>query len=94
MSTPIDTPLNIDELRALARERLTTMAFDYYDSGAWDEHTLRENREAWRRRAIRYRTLVDVSARDARTSLLGRPMSSPWWIQKVVGAGIRPASRR
>jgi len=77
MSTPIDTPLNIDEFRAQARERLTKMAFDYYDSGAWDEYTLRENREAWRRRAIRYRTLVDVSERDTRSSLLGRPMSAP-----------------
>ena len=39
--------LNMRELETLARERLSAMAYDYYASGAQDEHTLRDNVAAW-----------------------------------------------
>ena len=65
-------PLNLDDFEALARERLPAMAYDYYASGAHDEVTLRENRAAFGRLALRYRVLVDVSRRDAGTTVLGR----------------------
>ena len=66
-------PLNLDELRASAESKLDKNAFDYYASGAHDEHTLRENRAAFSRIAMRYRVLVDVSRRDASTEVLGLP---------------------
>ena len=69
--------LNLDEFREAARATLSPMAFDYYDSGAWDEQTLRENREAWRRLLLRFRTLVDVSERELGTTFLGREVTSP-----------------
>jgi 4-hydroxymandelate oxidase len=69
--------LNLRELEALARERLSSMAYDYYASGAHDEHTLRENVAAWSRLALHYRVLVDVASRDASTSVLGTPVSMP-----------------
>jgi 4-hydroxymandelate oxidase len=53
------------------------MAYDYYASGAHDESTLRENELAWSRIAIRYRVMVDVSARDLSTTVLGQPVSMP-----------------
>ncbi|MCB9594626.1 MAG: alpha-hydroxy-acid oxidizing protein [Sandaracinaceae bacterium] len=70
-------PLNLDELRASAESKLDKNAFDYYASGAHDEHTLRENRAAFSRIAMRYRVLVDVSRRDASTEVLGLPLSMP-----------------
>jgi 4-hydroxymandelate oxidase len=69
--------LNLQELEALARERLTPMAYDYYASGALDEHTLRENVAAWSRIRVHYRTLVDVSRRTTATRVLGSPVSMP-----------------
>jgi 4-hydroxymandelate oxidase len=69
--------LNLDELERLARERLSTMAYDYYASGARDEGTLRENIAAWARIPIYHRVLVDVSTRDLSTTVLGSPVSMP-----------------
>src|SRR5580704_9176889 len=71
------TALNLDELERLARERLSTMAYDYYASGARDEQTLRENIAAWARIPLYHRVLVDVSTRDLSTTVLGSPVSMP-----------------
>ena len=70
-------PLNVFELEAIARERLSPEAYDYYAGGAHDEVTLRENRAAYDRVSIAYRVLVDVSRRDLTTSVLGQPVAMP-----------------
>jgi len=70
-------PLNVDEFEAAARARLTEPVFDYYAGGAEDEVTVRENRAAFQRIALRYRVLVDVSERDTTSSILGTPLSFP-----------------
>ena len=70
-------PLNVFELEAIARERLSPEAYDYYAGGAHDEVTLRENRAAYDRVSIAYRVLVDVSRRDLATSVLGQPVAMP-----------------
>lgn len=69
--------INLRELEELARAHLSPMAYDYYASGAQDEHTLRENVAAWSHIPLRYRVLVDVSARDISTTVLGAPVSMP-----------------
>jgi 4-hydroxymandelate oxidase len=65
------------ELEQLARERLSSMAYDYYASGARDEHTLRENVAAWSRLPLHYRVLAGVAARDPSTTVLGARVSMP-----------------
>lgn len=40
---------NVTEYEAIARQKLPKMAFDYYASGAEDQWTLKENREAFSR---------------------------------------------
>lgn len=69
--------INIEDLRAIAQARLPRFVFTYVDGGAEDELTLRANREAFARLRFRPRTLVDVSARDVSTSLLGSPSALP-----------------
>lgn len=69
--------INIEDLRAIARRRLPRFVFNYVDGGAEDEVTLRANRDAFARLRFRPRTLVDVSARDLSTQLLGRPSALP-----------------
>lgn len=69
--------INIEDLRAIAQRRLPRFVFTYVDGGAEDEVTLRGNREVFARLRLRPRTLVDVSARDVSTSLLGSPSALP-----------------
>lgn len=70
-------PLNLQEYETLAKERLTPMAWDYYSSGALDEITLRDNREAFDRIAIRYHVLAGSTERDLSTQILGRQHEWP-----------------
>jgi 4-hydroxymandelate oxidase len=69
--------VTVDDLEEAARARLSPMAYDYYRSGADEEHTLRRNREAWTTYEIWYRTLVDVASPRVTTSVLGTDVSSP-----------------
>ncbi len=75
--TPDVMPVNLLDLQQLAQERLAKQAFDYYVSGANDEITLRENREAFSRIFLSPKMLVDVSARSLSTTALGQPLSMP-----------------
>lgn len=40
---------NVEEYQAIAKEKLPKMAYDYYASGAEDQWTLSENRNAFSR---------------------------------------------
>ncbi len=70
-------PLNLHEYEQRARERLPQMVYDYYAGGAGDEITVRDNEQAWARLRLRPRVLVDVSACDLRTTIIGQPVSMP-----------------
>ena len=76
--------LNVYEVEAAARARLTPMVFGYYASGAHDEISLRENRLAWDRLALRPRVLVDVGRREAATTLLGVRLPVPMVIAPMA----------
>jgi 4-hydroxymandelate oxidase len=73
----IEDAVSLFDLERLAEARVSKMAWDYYASGAADEITLRENRVAFDRLRIHYRVLVDVSALDLGTTVLGRRVSMP-----------------
>lgn len=70
-------PINVHEFEAVAKALLSPMAYDYYAGGSDDEVTLAENREAFRRRHVRFRVLHDVSHRDLSTSVLGIDLPHP-----------------
>lgn len=65
------------EYEELAKEKLPKMVYDYYASGAEDQWTLRENRNAFSRILFRPRVLVDVSKIDMTTTILGFKISMP-----------------
>lgn len=68
---------NVMEYEALAKEKLPKMVYDYYASGAEDQWTLQENRNAFSRILFRPRILVDVSSIDTTTTVLGFKLSMP-----------------
>jgi isopentenyl diphosphate isomerase/L-lactate dehydrogenase-like FMN-dependent dehydrogenase len=70
-------PINLFDYEPLARERIDPVAWDYYQSGANDEVTLRENRVALERIRLRPRVLVGVGACDTRLTLLGESLRTP-----------------
>lgn len=84
----LQTALNLDDIRALARSKLPRIAFDFIDGGVDDEHCLRRNREAFQQYRLVPRYLVDVSSRDQSTVLLGRRYSSPFGISPTGLAGL------
>ncbi|KAI3860764.1 hypothetical protein MKW92_042954 [Papaver armeniacum] len=68
---------NVSEYEAIAKEKLPKMIFDYYASGAEDQWTLKENRNAFSRILFRPRILIDVSKIDMTTTILGFKISMP-----------------
>jgi 4-hydroxymandelate oxidase len=73
----MNRPLDLFDYETLAPQHLSPMAWDYYASGAGDEVTLKENREAFDRLKLRPRMLVDVSQRTLQTQVLGQLLSAP-----------------
>ena len=42
-------PVNVNEFQVLAKQILPKMYYDFYSGGAEDQHTLKENIEAFQR---------------------------------------------
>ncbi len=85
--------VNIEDLRQLARRRLPRAIFDFFDGGAEDEVTLRENRAAFERVRLLPKVLVNVSKIDTAVDIWGKPSSLPLAIAPTGGisAGRRGA---
>ena len=72
-----DPLINIADYARLARRTLSKGALDYFEGGARDEITLRENTAGWERLKLYYRVLAGVGPRDLTTTVLGKPISMP-----------------
>jgi len=77
--------INIEDLRELARRRLPRAIFDFFDGGAEDEVTLRENRVAFERVRLLPKVLVDVAQVDTRTPIFGVESKLPMAIAPTGG---------
>ncbi|XP_028107778.1 (S)-2-hydroxy-acid oxidase GLO1-like isoform X2 [Camellia sinensis] len=73
----MDQITNVVEYEAIAKEKLPKVIYDYYASGAEDQWTLQENRNAFSRILFRPRILIDVSKIDMTTTVLGFKISMP-----------------
>jgi 4-hydroxymandelate oxidase len=77
-STPIpETPLCLADYEALAREKLSHAAWEYYNSASADELTVHWNREALAKVRFKPNILVDVSKIDTHTKLFGQELPHP-----------------
>jgi 4-hydroxymandelate oxidase len=77
-------PLNVADYERLAAERLDEGAYAYYAGGAGDEATLRDNVEAFGRRQLRPRVLVDVAEPSTATTVLGQEVALPVLVAPVA----------
>lgn len=78
-----DAVLCTEDLKNLGLVKLGREVRDFYESGADQEVTLRENEVAFTRWRFRPRVLVDVSHRQLSTALLGMYTSMPVGVSSV-----------
>lgn len=81
----LEQAVNIEDLRRLAQKRLPRAIFDFFDGGAEDEVTLRENRAAFERVRLLPKVLVNVAEVDTATQILGSPSKLPLAIAPTGG---------
>ena len=79
--------LNIEDLRRMARRRLTKALFEFCDRGSEDEIAMRDNRAALDRIKLLPRVLKDVSGRDPGITLFGKKHALPLLIGPTGIAG-------
>ncbi len=84
----LDRAVSLRDLEPLAEAVLDPAAFAYIASGAGDEHTLRDNEAAFARRSLRPRVLVDVTAVDPATSVLGTRVPMPVGVAPTAQHGL------
>jgi len=84
----IASVVTLEDFEPLARERMTAPAYGYVAGGAWDEISLREATEAWRRFRFLPRVLRDVSSVDVSGRFLGRKAALPIAIAPTAAQGL------
>ncbi len=80
-------PVNIFEYEALAKARLPNVEYDFIAGGATDEITLRRTRAVFDAIMLRPRMLVDISAPDLSTTVLGQRIEFPIMLDPTGGHG-------
>jgi (S)-mandelate dehydrogenase len=85
MASRLTAAVSIEDLRLMARRRLPRAIFDFFDGGAEDESTLRENRAAFERVRLLPKVLVNVAAVDTKVDLWGTPSALPLAIAPTGG---------
>ncbi len=81
-------PASVSDYRELARRRLPRLMFDYVDGGAFDEATLRANRDDLAKLSLKQKVLRDVSSLDTSTTLFGRRLELPLILAPIGFAGM------
>lgn len=76
------------DFRRVARTRLPPLIFDYFEGGAGDEITIRDNEAAFASVRLPQRVMVDVSDTDTRSDLLGETVAMPLALAPVGFAGL------
>lgn len=69
--------LNIADYSRAAQRNVPKGALDYFEGGALDEITLRENTAGWERLKLYYHVLAGVKARNITATILGQAVSMP-----------------
>ncbi|MDQ0321304.1 L-lactate dehydrogenase (cytochrome) [Pararhizobium capsulatum DSM 1112] len=87
----MSTPLEIADLKAIAKRRVPKMFFDYADSGAWTEGTYRANEEDFKKVKLRQRVLVDMTNRSLETTMIGQTVSMPVALSPTGLTGMQHA---
>ena len=83
----IDSAINIDDLKRMAKRKLPKIMFDFIEGGVEDEVGLRTNASAFRQARLVPRYYIDTSKRSQKAKLFGREYASPFGIAPTGMAG-------
>jgi 4-hydroxymandelate oxidase len=78
----------LSDLEEAASRKAGKSAWGYIQGGAGEEWTMRANREAFHRRSLRPRVLVDVEHLELGTTLLGTKVSAPFYVSPTASHGL------
>ena len=78
----------LSDLEEAAAKKADRVAWAYIQGGAGEEWTLRVNREAFHRRTLRPRVLVNVETLEIGTTLLGTRTSAPFYVSPTASHGL------
>nr|WP_047168168.1 L-lactate dehydrogenase [Sphingomonas sp. Y57] len=76
------------DFRRIAKTRIPPLIFDYFEGGAGDETTIRENETAFAAVRLPQRVMVDMSAIDSSGDLLGESCAMPLALAPIGFAGL------
>jgi L-lactate dehydrogenase (cytochrome)/(S)-mandelate dehydrogenase len=89
----LDSAINVDDLRKLAKRRLPRLAYDFIEGGLEDERGIVRNESAFAAFDLVPRYGIDVSAVDQSTTLFGRTYAGPLGIAPTgLAALFRPGA--
>ena len=92
-SDALDAVHNVDDFQRLARDKLERPLYEYLASGSGDEVTLRENRTAFGRYALRPRALRPVDALSTACELFGAALALLSLVGLLVYATATPEAQ-
>ena len=81
----------IEDLRALAQQRVPRMFYDYVDSGSWTEGTYRANESDFAKILLRQRVTVNMANRSTATTMVGTDVTMPVALAPVGLTGMQHA---
>jgi len=85
---PLESIINLEDMRLAARAAMTKQTWDYYESGAETETALRESSAAFQRIFLRPRVLVGVRGVSAGCRILGQPSAFPVYVSGSAMVGM------
>ena len=78
----------LSDLEQAASRKASKSAWGYIQGGAGEEWTMRANRDAFHRRTLRPRVLVNVEDLEFGTTLLGTKVSAPFYVSPTASHGL------
>ena len=78
----------LSDLEEAASRKTDKSAWAYIQGGAGEEWTKRANLDAFHRRTLRPRVLVDVESLEFGTTLLGTRVSAPFYVSPTASHGL------
>jgi 4-hydroxymandelate oxidase len=80
--------VSLRDVESVAKERMSPEAWEFINSGAADELTVRWNVEAFQALALHPQSLLDVSRIDTRVKLFGKDLAHPILISPTASHGL------
>lgn len=78
----------LSDLEQAASKKADKSAWAYIQGGAGEEWTLQNNREAFHRRTLRPRVLINVENLDIGTRILNTTVSAPFYLSPTASQGL------